>query len=58
MLVLKIKKAKDTKRCIIKKIKFENYENCLKATQLENKINIQKKNKIDIYILQNIIKNS
>ena len=34
------KKAKDTKRCIIKKIKFENYENCLKATQLENEINI------------------
>ena len=31
-------KAKGTKKCIIKrKLKFENYKNCLKATQLENK---------------------
>ena len=31
------KKAKGTKMCVIKrKIKFENYKNCLKATQLEN----------------------
>ena len=33
------KKAKDTKKCVIKKIKFENYKNYLEATQLENKIN-------------------
>ena len=34
------KKAKCTKMCVIKrKIKFENYKNCFKATQLENKIN-------------------
>ena len=33
------KKAKGTKLCIIKrKLKFENYKNCLEATQLENKI--------------------
>ena len=33
------KKAKDTKKCVIKrKLKFENYKNCLEATQLENKI--------------------
>ena len=33
------KKAKGTKSCIIKrKLKFENYKNCLKATQLDNKI--------------------
>ena len=42
------KKAKGTKKCIIKiKIKFENYKNCLEATQLENKINYLE-NKIDI----------
>ena len=34
------KKAKGTKKCVIKrKLKFENYKNCLEATQLENKIN-------------------
>ena len=36
----KIKKAKGTKECVIKrKLKFEDYKNCLEATQLENKIN-------------------
>ena len=38
------KKAKDTKKCVIKrKLKFENHENCLQATQLDNKINYLKK---------------
>ena len=39
------KKAKGTKNCVIRrKPKFENYKNCLEATQLENKINyLQKK---------------
>ena len=33
------KKVKGTKKCIIKrKLKFENYKNCLETTQLENKI--------------------
>ena len=42
------KKAKGTKKCIIKrKLKFENYKSCLEATQLENKINHLEKNKID-----------
>ena len=46
------KKAKGTKKCVIKrKRKFENYENCLEATQLENKINYLEKNKIDIDML-------
>ena len=41
------KKAKDTKRCVIQKeLKFKNYKNCLKATQLENKIDYLEKNKI------------
>ena len=43
------KKAKDTKKCVIKrKFKFQNYKNCLEAAKLENKINCLKKNKIDI----------
>ena len=36
-----------TKKCVIKrKLKFENYKNCLEATQLENEINHLEKNKI------------
>ena len=39
-MVVKDKKAKDNKKCVIKrKLKFENYKNCLEATHLENKIN-------------------
>ena len=40
--------SKGTKKCVIKrKLKFENYENCLGATQLENKINhLEKKIKL------------
>ena len=42
------KKAKGTKRCVIKrKLKFQSYKNCLEATQLHNKINHLEKNKID-----------
>ena len=48
MTVVKIKKAKGTKTCIIRKTKFENYKNCLEATQLENKMNYLEKNKIGI----------
>ena len=44
--------AKGTKICVIKrKIKFENYTNCLEASQLENKINYLEKNEISIYSL-------
>ena len=43
------KKAKGTKKCVIKrKLKYENYKNCLEATRLENKINYLKINKTDI----------
>ena len=42
------KKAKDTNKYVInRKIKFENYKNCLEVTQCENKINYLEK-KIDI----------
>ena len=40
----KDEKAKDTRKCVLTgKSKFENYEKCLEATQLENKINHLKK---------------
>ena len=53
------KKAKGTKKCAIKrKLKFENYKNCLEATHLENKINHLEKNQIAIDSLKKIIKNS
>ena len=40
----KDKKAKGTKKCAIKwKLRFENRENCLKATQLETQINYLEK---------------
>ena len=41
--------AKGTKICVIKrKIKFENYTNCLEASQLENKIKYLEKNEISV----------
>ena len=58
MTVVKIKKAKDTKNCVIKrKLKFENYKNCLEEIQFENKIYCPEKNKISIDSLKKIIKN-
>ena len=43
------KNTKDTKKCVIKrKLEFETYKNCLKATHVENKINHLHKNIIDI----------
>ena len=51
------KKAKGTQKCVIKgKIKFENYKNCLEATQLDNKIKYLEKNKISINILKKSLK--
>ena len=48
-----------TTNCVIKrKLKFENYENCLETTLLENKINYLKKNKINRDSLKRIINNS
>ena len=43
------KKAKVTKKCVIKrKLKIEDYKNCLEATQLENKINHLERNEMYI----------
>ena len=53
------KKTKSTKLCVIKrKLKFENYKNCLEATQLENKKNLLKKIKLTSRVLKKVIKNS
>ena len=41
------KKAKGTIRCVIKrKLKFEDYKNCLEVTQIENRINHLEKIKL------------
>ena len=46
---MKIKKQRHKKVCHKKKkLNFESYKNCLKAAQLDNKINHLEKNKIDI----------
>ena len=47
MTVVKTKKVKGTKKCVIKrKLKFEGYKDCLESIQLENKINhLEKKKK-------------
>ena len=43
------KKAKGTKEYFIKrKLKFQDYKNCLEAAQIENKINHLEKNKIGL----------
>ena len=42
------KKVKGTKKCVIKKLKFENCKNCLEATLLEKKIKHLEKCKTDI----------
>ena len=53
------RKAKVTKKCVKKRnLKFENYKNCLEATQIEKKISYLEKNKISIDSLKKIINNS
>ena len=48
MMVVKTKKAKGTKTFVIKKIRYEDYKNCLQATQLENKRNHPEKSKVNV----------
>ena len=52
------KKAKDTKKCIIKKVKFQDHKSCLKAAQVENRINHLWKNNIDVEYQTEFIKNN
>ena len=47
-MLVKIKKSKGTKKCTIKrKTEFEDYKDCLEATELTNKISHLTKIKID-----------
>ena len=47
------KKAKSTKKCVIKRNRrIENYKSCLEATQHENKIKYMQKNNINIHSLE------
>ena len=41
---------------IKRKLKFEDYKNCLGAAQIENKINHLEKNKIDVDSLKEVQK--
>ena len=47
--MMKLKKQKSTKKCVIKrKLKFQHYRNCLKASQIERKIKyLEKKINVD-----------
>ena len=47
MTVVKIK-SKTHKKCVIIKLKFEDYKNRLESNQQENKINNLEKNDIDV----------
>ena len=50
---MKDKKTKGAKKYVKKrKLKFDDYKNCLEATQFENKVNNPEKNKIDIHSLK------
>ena len=47
------KKAKGTKRCVIKrKLKFQDYKNCLKASQIINIVNYLEKKEINVDCLK------
>ena len=57
MIVVKIKKAKGTKKCVKKrKLKVENYKNCFEATSLDSKVKYLEKNEINIDSLKNVRK--
>ena len=52
-------KSKDIKKCVIKgKPKFENYGNCLEATQPENETDLLEYKKVDVYCLKENHKSS
>ena len=49
----KDKKAKGTKRCVIKrKLKFQDYKSCLKASQIINIVNYLEKKEINVDCLK------
>ena len=47
------RKAKGTKKCVVKrKLKFEDYKNCLESVQIENKISNLEKNRNEVNIVK------
>ena len=53
------KKAKDPKKCVIKrKPEFQDYKNCLKEVQIENKRNHLEKKYINVDSFKEYIKNN
>ena len=47
-----------TKKCVIqRKLRFQNYKNCLEATQFDDKIKYLGKNEIDINRIKKKMKN-
>ena len=53
------KKEKAQKSVTKRKLKFQDYKNCLEAAQMENKINhLEKRIKIDVDSLKEFIKNN
>ena len=53
------KNAKGTKKFIInRKLKFEDYKNCLEVAEIKNKTNHLEKNKIDVDSPKKFIKNN
>ena len=56
---MKINQAKGTKKCVIKrKIKCQDYRNCLEAVRIENKINYLEKISLMKIVLKKIKQNS
>ena len=50
---MSIKKSEGTKKCVIKrKLKFQDYKNCLKASQIISKENNLEKKKVNIDYLK------
>ena len=59
MTVVKVKKLKAKKKCIIKrKLALGNFKNSLEATQLMNKTNDLEKNNIDIDTIKKTVKSN
>ena len=54
---MKIKQQKAQKKGVIKrKLKFQNYQNYLEESQIENKINHLEKNETDVDTLKVVLK--
>ena len=54
-MMIKIKKTKGTKKCVIKRnLKFRDYKKCLTVSQFENIINCLEKKETDADSLKEI----